>query len=100
MGIRQKYFNLGRGVRQGDPLSPYLFLLVVEVLANAIRQDKQIRGVRVSGRKIEQLQYADDTNTVVADIKSAENVLNVVSKFGKYCGLKLNKEKTEAMWLG
>ena len=69
-GFTSKYFKLQRGVRQGDPLSPYLFLLVVEVLANAIRQDKHIKGISFAGKEIKQLQYADDTNGVVSDLNS------------------------------
>ena len=99
-GFTSQYFTLERGVRQEDPLSPYLFLLVVEVLASAIRQDKKIRGITVSEKEIKLLQYADDTNGIVADIKSAERFLKVVGTFGMYSGLKLNTDKTEAMWLG
>jgi len=99
-GYTSKYFKLERGVRQGDPLSPYLFLLVVEVLANAIRQDKKVEGICVSGKEIKLLQYADDTNGVVTDVKSAKRFLKIVNTFGTYSGLKLNKDKTEAMWLG
>ena len=46
-GFTSMYFSLQRGVRQGDPLSPYLFILVVEVLACFIRQNKQIQGIEV-----------------------------------------------------
>ena len=99
-GHTSNYFRLGRGVRQGDPLSPYLFLLVVEVLANVIRQDSNIKGITVSGEHIKLLQYADDTNGVVADTKSADRFLKDVYTFGIYTGLHLNKDKTEAMWLG
>ena len=44
-GLSSEYFNLTRGVRQGDPLPPYLFLLAVETLAIAIRENEEIKGI-------------------------------------------------------
>jgi len=99
-GHTSKYFELERGVRQGDPLSPYLFVMVVEVLAGSIRQNEMIKGIKVSDTEIKVLQYADDTNGTVEDIESAKRFLAEVDTFGTYSGLQLNKEKTEAMWLG
>ena len=46
-GKTSGYFKLERGVRQGDPLSPYLFILAVELLAIKIRNDKDIRGFKI-----------------------------------------------------
>jgi hypothetical protein len=99
-GVTSEYFNLERGVRQGDPLSPYIFTLCVELLACKIRQDNAIKGIQVLGEEVKVLQYADDTNGLVADIKSAKAFLDTISEFGIYSGLKINKEKSEAMWLG
>jgi len=44
-GLCSEYFNLTRGVEQGDPLSPYLFLLAVETLAIVIRENVEIKGI-------------------------------------------------------
>ena len=71
-GLTSKYFKLGRGVRQGDPLSPYLFILTVEILANIIRQNKNIKGIKLNETEIKTLQYADDTCGMLQDIKSAK----------------------------
>jgi hypothetical protein len=97
-GYTSKYFTLSQGVRQGDPLSPYLFILVVEILASKIRADKRIEGIMINGRSNKVLQYADDTNGIVADIESAKYFLDVVDQFGDFSNLHLNKDKTHGMW--
>ena len=61
-GVTSKYFPVERGVRQGDPLSPYLFILAVEVLACAIRQNKDIKGIKIADTELRVLHYADDTS--------------------------------------
>lgn len=99
-GHTSRYFNVQRGVRQGDPLSPYLFIMMVEIMARKIRQDKTIHGINIENRELKLLQYADDTNGLLKDTSSVRNFLNTVHEFGQYSGLSLNKDKTEAMWLG
>ena len=99
-GHASQYFNVERGVRQGDPLSPYLFILVVEIMAAQIRQEQDIEGLRIENMVLKLLQYADDTNGLLKDEKSAEAFLRTVKDFGSYSGLRLNTDKTEAMWLG
>ena len=61
-GTASNYFPLKRGVtyRQGDPLSPYLFLVVVETLAIAVRQNQGIRGMSIENKETKLVQYADD----------------------------------------
>ena len=99
-GFTTNYFNLQRGVRQGDPLSPYLFILVVEILACSVRQNKSIKGITINGVETKILQYADDTNGILSDTTSLRSFLKTVKEFGEFSGLKLNKGKSEAAWLG
>jgi len=99
-GFTSKYFPLHRGVRQGDPLSPYIFILVAEVLGCVVRQNHHIQGIDIEGKSLKLLQYADDTNGIVLNLKSAKVFLDTVETFGQFSGLLLNKEKTEALWLG
>ena len=86
-----------RGVRQGCLLSPYLFILSVEVLANAIREKREIRGITVKDKEIKLSQYADDT-TLILD--GSEESLKIIEHFGNISGLRLKDKKTEALWIG
>ena len=60
-GISTGYFNLNGGMRQGDPLASYLFLLVIEVLANMVRNDKNIKGIIIDNVECKQCLFADDS---------------------------------------
>ena len=99
-GYTSEFFKLQRGVRQGCPLSGALFVLCAEILANAIRQDKTISGIKIFDREFKISQYADDTTVFVSDLKSAENLFKLLNAFQKCSGLEINKSKTEGMWLG
>ena len=99
-GITSGYFKLGRGVRQGDPLSPYLFVLAVEILGSVIRENNNIRGIMCGHTEVKLLQYADDTNGLLHDLNSAREFIKEVDTFGEYSGLEINKQKSEGMWFG
>ena len=59
-----------RGVRQGDPLSPLLFILAIAILATQIRQDDNIHGVMVKNEEIKLTLFADDMTCLLNDINS------------------------------
>ena len=99
-GTASNYFVLERGVRQGDPLSPYLFIAVVETLAIAIRQNKDIKGISIKNEETKLLQYADDTTAVLSDMDSAKTLFELLDVFKDVSGLKINCTKTEGMWIG
>ena len=100
-GWASNFFELNRGVRQGCPLSPYLFILSVEVLANAIRQKKEIRGITVKDKEIKLSQYADDTTLVLDGCEeSLLESLKIIQHFSNISGLRPNDKKTEALWSG
>ena len=100
-GFLTSYFNISRGVRQGCPLSPLLFILAVELLAVKIRQDPDYRGISLpDGQEIKISQFADDTTIITENVKSLKPHLQILDRFGNISGLKLNKKKTKAMWMG
>ena len=84
-----------RGVRQGCPLSSYLFVLSTEVLSSKIRQEPSITGIKIFGHEIKLSQFVDGTtNLFCADLISVENALKTVGDFGRLAGLKLNIKKS------
>ena len=94
-----KFFSLSRGVRQGCPLSPYLFILCAEVLANAVRKDENIRGISIA-RDVEckLSQYADDTTMILDGSElSLSRTLLLLDNFAISSGLKIKYEKTEVL---
>jgi len=93
--------KIERGVRQGCPLSPYLFVLSVEVLASAIQRDPSIKGISISQNEIKLSQYVDDTTLILDGSRDTlEALLEVIGKFSKTSGLRLNNKKTEVLWIG
>ena len=100
-GWASNFFSVHRGVRQGCPLSPYLFILSAEILAKAIRKNADIKGLMVKDTEIKLSQYADDTTLILdGSEKSLSEVLRVLESFEKVSGLRLNSKKTEALWIG
>lgn len=94
---------LARGVRQGDSLSPMLYILCVESLACKIRSCSEIEGFLLPGAKGLQYKvgvYADDTTSLVKSVRSLAVLFNVIRIYEQGSGAKLNISKTEAMWLG
>jgi hypothetical protein len=99
-GFSSKDFNITRGVRQGCPLSAYLFIVVAEILAIKIRENKNIRGINIGNIEIKVVQMADDTTNFLNDEESLKEVLSTLDRFKVLAGLKLNLSKSEALWLG
>ena len=75
-GICTSQFEIQRGVRQGDPMSPYLFIIVAEVLATAIRTTN-IQGIKIGKEEFKFVQYADDLTVFVPDIENVQRIFNL-----------------------
>ena len=100
-GWSAEFFHLSRGVRQGCPLSPYLFILCAEVLSSAIRKEKSIKGIQALDTECKISQYADDITLLLDGSElSLQKAFELLGKFGFISGLKVNCEKTEALWIG
>ena len=95
------YFSLQRGCRQGDPISPYIFILSAEVLSHMIRKDQDIKGIIINNKEYKLSQYADDTQIFLDGTEiSLRKILEKLNTFYLMSGLKLNIEKTKAIWIG
>ena len=96
-----EFFSIGRGCRQGDPASSYIFLLRVEILGLIIRENKDIIGIYLFGKEYRLLQYADDTTIMLDGSEiSLKSALSLVDQFAKFSGLKPNYDKTFCIRIG
>ena len=99
-GFTNGYFVIEKGVRQGEPLSPLLFIIVIEILAIQVRDNKTIKGLAIGEQEIKLSIFADDLTALLKNKEAYTNLMKVLGKFSKCSGLRLNKSKTEAYWLG
>ena len=101
-GYLSSFFNLSRGVRQGCPLSPLLYVLVSEVLAVNIRCNPHISGLCLPGfAPLSPIsQYADDTSLILLSDRAINASFEVYSLFEKASGSRLNQSKSKGLWLG
>ena len=94
-GEKLKPFPLRSGTRQGCPLSPLLFNIVLEVLAMAIREEKEIKGIQI-GKEVKLSLFADDMILYIENPKdTTRKLLKLINEFGKVAGYK-NAQKSLA----
>ena len=93
--------KLGRGCRQGDPVSPYLFVIAAEIMAEAIRENKHIEGITLHSQEHKTSLYADDTTLLLRPTEdNIRNCMQILKEFEQVSGLKVNKEKTKVAKIG
>ena len=90
-------FPLRSGTRQGCPLSPLLFHIVLEVLATEIRQEKEIQGIQIGKEEVKLSLFAGDMIVYIENpIDSTKKLLDLINEFGKTAGYKVNTQKSKA----
>ena len=96
-GQKLRAFPLRSGTRQVCPLSPLPFNIVLAVLATAIRQEKEIKGIPI-GKKETNLSLCADDMIVYREnlIYSTKKLLHLINEFGKTSGYKVNIQKSKA----
>lgn len=100
-GNLSQFFQIQRGCRQGDPISPYIFILCAEILAIKIRNNSNIKGIKIGDTHFKFSQYADDSSVILDGSHTSLNeTLNELYQYGKYSGLNINFSKTCVVWIG
>uniref|UniRef100_A0ABI8AK47 RNA-directed DNA polymerase n=1 Tax=Felis catus TaxID=9685 RepID=A0ABI8AK47_FELCA len=96
-GEKLRAFSLRSGTRQGCPLSPLLFNIVLEVLASAIRQQKEIKGIKFGKDEVKLSVFAEDMILYMENpIDSTKSLLELIQEFSKVAGYKINVQKSVA----
>uniref|UniRef100_A0A9L0RI47 RNA-directed DNA polymerase n=1 Tax=Equus caballus TaxID=9796 RepID=A0A9L0RI47_HORSE len=96
-GQKLKAIPLRTGTRQGCPLSPLLFNIVLEVLARAIQQEKEIKGIQIGNEEVKLSLFADDMILYIENPKeSIEKLLEIINNYSKVAGYKINVHKSVA----
>ena len=94
------WFQIGKGIRQGCILSPCLFNLYAEYIMRNAKLDEAQAGIKIAGRYIINLRYADDTTLMAESKEELKSLLIKVKEKSEKAGLKLNIQKTKIMVSG
>ena len=95
-GEKLKAFPLKSGTRQGCPVSPLLFNIVLEVLATAIRAEKEIKGIQIA-KEVKLSLFSDDIILYIENPKdSTRKLLELINEYSKVAGFKINTQKSLA----
>jgi len=96
-GEKLKAFPLRSGTRQGCPLSPLLFNIVLEVQATAIREEKEMKGIQIGKEEVKLSLFADGMILYIENPKDGiRKLLELISEFSKVAGYKINTQKSLA----
>ena len=96
-GQKLRAFPLRSGTRQGCPLSPLLFNIVLELLATAIRQEKEIKGIQIEKEEVKLSLFAYNMIIYIENpIDSTKKLLELINEYGTTEGYKVNIQKSKA----
>ena len=93
-GEKLKAFPLKSGRRQGCPLSPLLFNIVLEILATAIRAEKEIKRIQIGKEEVKLSRFADDLFLYIENPKDFTRILELINEYSKVSGYKVNTQKS------
>ena len=94
---KKRAFSMRSGTRQGCPLSPLLFNIVLEVVASAIRQQKEIKGIKIGKDEVKLSLFADDMILYMENLTdSTRSLLELIHEFSKVAGYKIYVQKSVA----
>ena len=100
-GFRSRPFSATKGLFQGNPIAPYLFIIVMEVLAVKIRANSKIKGLKIKNQEVLLALFADDLGLILDnDQRSWNKVVHTFSWFERNTGMSINYEKTVVYRLG
>ena len=100
MNLNQNSETREKGACQGDPISTYLFILVLEILFLLIKNDSSIKGINVFEYIFLYAAYTDDSTFFLKDLASVKKLPDIFSYYSKYSGLKPNFSKYEIAGIG
>ena len=93
--------EMAKGIFQGCPVSPYLFLLIIETMAISVRQNKNIKGIPVEGCELKISLLADDSTCFLdGSCDSFNHLFNTLNRFAKCSGCNISLSKSNAIWIG
>ena len=95
--LKWEKIEIKPGVRQVCKMSPTLFNRYTE---DIFRDAKEEEGIRINGRNVNYLRYADDTALIVNNVEALNRLLEIVNKNGEKLGMRINAKKTKVMIIG
>ena len=100
-GNLSDFFKFQRRVRQGCPLSPYFFIICIELLSNTVIKHPDIMGIRIAGSEFKTPLFADDAAFIMDGTrKSFETLIYIMDNFSFISGLRLNTNKCQVLRIG
>ena len=95
-GKTTRYFKLERSTRQGDPISAYLFILVLVIAFVLIKTNNNIEGLNIFNHNFLYTAYADDTTFFIKNVNSATEIIKTFDFFSLFSGLNINKTNSKS----
>ena len=99
-GFLSKPIPFNRGVKQGCPLSSFLYVMVIEILALQLRANPNIVGFRIGGEKIVSAHYMDNATIIIKQNRCFKEVIKDLAQYEEASGAKVNYKKTKGLWVG